>query len=354
MADWHVHAVMLPDGDTADDRWVTPTGWSEHPTPEADDLPGGFALPGLVDAHSHVSFGMGSAGPIPLDRGGAEEHRVHWASDGVALIRDVGGAPEVVMSLPPVPGRPSVVAAGRHLAPAGMYFEAVHRPVERDRLVETALSELTSGAAWVKLVADFTPASVRATSQQPAPEPTYELEVVRALVTAVHAAGGRVAAHVTTELVGALVDLGIDSVEHGTSLDEPSLAKMAQRGTAWTPTLCALLGSPPDATDERRSIVAQRRERMNHLLPTAIRLGIPVLTGSDVVGSIPREVQLLVECGLSPIDALRAATTTAQNFLAPDCQAAPAAVVTYQVDPREDPTVLTHPAAIVIGGLRVR
>jgi imidazolonepropionase-like amidohydrolase len=354
MTDWHLQAVMLPDGDAAEDRWFTSNTWSDCPTPDAEDLPGQFALPGLVDAHSHVSFGMGSDGPTPLDRDRAEEHRARWALDGVALIRDAGGAPEVVLSLPPVPGRPYVVAAGRHLAPDGMYFETVHRPVEADRLVETALSELAAGAAWVKLVADFTPATVRATSRQSAPEPTYELDVVRELVTAVHAAGGRVAAHVTTALVGALVGLGIDSVEHGTALDEPTLAEMARRGTAWTPTLCAVLAGPPDATDERRPLLAERRERMKHLLPNAIRLGIPVLTGTDVIGSIPREVELLIDCGLSPIDALRAATTTAQDFLARDSQGVPPAVVTYMADPREDPTVLAHPVAIVIGGVRVR
>ena len=130
MPGWHLYAVMLPEGDAADDRWLTSNGWSDGPTPEAEDLPGGFALLGLVDAHSHVSFGMGRDGPIPLDHAGAEEHRVHWASDGVALVRDVGGVPEVVLSLPSVPGRPYVVAAGCHLAPAGMYFEAVHRPVK--------------------------------------------------------------------------------------------------------------------------------------------------------------------------------------------------------------------------------
>jgi imidazolonepropionase-like amidohydrolase len=76
-----------------------------------------------------------------------------------------------------------------------------------------------------------------------------------------------------------------------------------------------------------------------------------VLTGSDVVGSLPREIALLVDCGLDPIDALRAATTTAVGFLGAD---APLAVVTYTEDPREDQAVLTAPAAVVIGGVRVR
>lgn len=85
-----------------------------------------------------------------------------------------------------------------------------------------------------------------------------------------------------------------------------------------------------------------------------MRLGVPVLTGSDVVGSVPREVALLAECGLDPTDALRAATTAALHFLGPDAADAPPSVVTYPQDPRNDPEVLARPAAIVMGGVRVR
>jgi imidazolonepropionase-like amidohydrolase len=126
---------------------------------------------------------------------------------------------------------------------------------------------------------------------------------------------------------------------------------MARRGTAWTPTLCATLSRQDDAPEDRRQLVGERRERFRELLPRAVLSGIPVLTGSDVVGSLPREIALLVDCGLDPIDALRAATTTAVGFLGAD---APLAVVTYTEDPREDQAVLTAPAAVVIGGVRVR
>ena len=81
-------------------------------------------------------------------------------------------------------------------------------------------------------------------------------------------------------------------------------------------------------------------------------LGVPVLTGSDLVGTIPREVALLVECGLDPTDALRAATTTAVDFLGTNAADAPPSVVTYDEDPRNDPEVLAHLA--VGGGVRVR
>ena len=86
----------------------------------------------------------------------------------------------------------------------------------------------------------------------------------------------------------------------------------------------------------------------------AVRLGVPVLTGSDVVGSVPREITRLVDCGLDPVDALRAATTTAMRFLGGDAADAPPSVVTFDADPRDDPLVLRRPAAIVIGGVRIR
>ena len=258
-----------------------------------------------------------------------------------------------MLRLPAAPGRPFVVAAGRHLAPAGFYFEAVHHPVEAPDLVRVALEEVAAGARWVKLVADFSSADSRAAGT-PVAEPTYDLDVVRDLVDATQAAGARIAAHVTTDLVADLVRLGIDSVEHGTALDESTLDEMARRGTAWTPTLCATLSLPDGAPDDRRQLVGERRDRFRELLPMAVRAGIPVLTGSDVVGSVSAEVALLVDCGLAPIDALRAATTTAVGFLGGDGAGAPPAVVTYEEDPRDDPTVLTAPAAVVIGGARVR
>lgn len=348
-----MRAVRLPDGDAVQDAWIEPDGWSNQPLDGAEELPGRFALDGLVDAHSHVSFGNGQNGPIPVDRGAAEAALERAASGGVTVMRDAGGDPDVVLRLPEVAGRPFMVAAGRHLAPRGMYYEAVHHPVEAPDLVRVALTELDAGARWVKLVADFTPAAARQRGES-APEPTYDLGLVRELVAAAHRAGGRVAAHVTTALVDELVDAGIDSVEHGTGLTADALDAMARHGTAWTPTLAAVLSISEAAPIERRRLVAERRARFEELLPVAVRLGVPILAGGDGAASIPREIALLVECGLDPIDALRAATVTARRFLLADLAAAPSSIVTYDEDPRHDPEVLERPAAVVTGGVRVR
>jgi len=354
MSSWHLSAVRLPDGTDVEDSWLSDSKWGREPVAGAQDLPGRFVLPAFVDGHSHVSFAASPDGPIPLDREQAEANLERYARDGVGMIRDAGGAPDVLLSLPRRAGRPFVMAAGRHLAPAGMYFEAVHDPVDPANVVAVALADVAAGAQWVKLVADFPPAHARAISPLALPEPAYELAVVRDLVTATHRAGARVAAHVTTALVADLVRLGIDSVEHGPALDEDTVAEMATRGTAWTPTLCAVLSTSPDAPEERRRRVAERRERYRALLPLAIRLGVPVLTGSDVVGSIPREIALLIECGVDPTAALRASTTAAVQFFGTDAARAPSALVTFATDPRDDPRVLAQPVAVVIGSVRVR
>ena len=67
---------------------------------------------------------------------------------------------------------------------------------------------------------------------------------------------GRVAAHVTTDAVTRLVRAGVDSVEHGTALEESTLRLMARAGTAWTPTLCAVLAVPGTASEAARRRVA--------------------------------------------------------------------------------------------------
>lgn len=187
--------------------------------------------------------------------------------------------------------------------------------------------------------------------------PTYELEAIAELVTAVHAAGARVAVHSTTGSVVDLVSVGVDSIEHGTSIDESALQLMAQTGAAWTPTLCAALSSPDDDLPaERRKQRAEYRDRLNTLLPAAIKLGVPVLTGSDSAGTVAREVMLLAKYGLAPSDALAAATTDAYQFLDDDAagKGTPVCLVTYDADPRADPAVLAEPRAVLINGRRVR
>jgi len=353
---WSVHALPLPDGEGPVDLWVDAGGrLVSEPVPAAERLPGRYVVPGLVDAHAHPAIGRADGGPVALGSAEARDVLAGWAASGVCLVRDAGSPGGLVLQLDLAAGMPYLQAAGRFLAPAGRYFPALlPEGVPEQQLTELALGELARGGRWVKLIADF-PAVVDGKPSGP-PAPTYPGEAIEAMVAAVHAAGGRVAAHVNTDLVTHLVRAGVDSIEHGTAMDEAALRLMAQTGAAWTPTLCAVVGLPGSAPEEAQRRAADYRERLRELLPLAGHLGVPVLAGTDTAGSLAREVALLAEHGLGPAAALEAATTTGYRFLGESFGAVgqPATLVTYQDDPREDLAVLSSPAAVIISGVRVR
>ena len=346
---WRLPNTVLPDGGE-DQLWISEGRLTRRPVDGAEPLPGRYVLPGLVDAHVHLTLADGGGMPVPAGREQRDEALAAARAGGVLLLRDAGGNPDLTLELARDPDS-GVLAAGRFLAPDGYYFPDLHDPVDAADLTAAAVAQIAAGAQWVKLVADFPYRLERGVP----PTASYPVEAVREMIAAVHAAGGRVAAHTMTDLVAELVEAGVDSVEHGTALDDGTLRAMAASGTAWTPTLSASITEHPGLPDRAIKIFRERRERLRHLLPLAHRLGVPVLTGTDVVGSITNEVAELVHCGVDPTDALRAATTTARTFLGRPALAdgAPADVVTYHDDPRTDPEVLTSPAAVVRAGRRV-
>lgn len=342
--------------ETPVDLWVDAAGCLvTEPVPDAERLPGRYVVPGLVDAHAHPAVGWAAGMPVALDKSETLNVLAAWAACGVCLVRDTGSAGGSVLQLDLVSGMPRVQAAGRFLAPAGRYFPALlPEAVPQERLTELAVGELARGGQWVKVIADFPPVADGMPSGPPGV--TYSHEAIKAMVVAVHAAGGRVAAHVTTDVVSELVRAGVDSIEHGTAIDESALQLMAQTGAAWTPTLCAVLGLPDTASEAARRRVAEHQQRLPELLPLAHRLGVPVLAGTDTAGTIAREVALLAEHGLEPSAALKAATTTGYRFLGEpfDQAGQPATLVTYESDPRDDLAILSLPQAILIDGIRLR
>ena len=173
---------------------------TSEPVPAAEQLPGRYVMPGLVDAHAHPTVGGAVGGPVALGGAEALDMLAAWAACGVCLVRDAGSPGGLVLQLDLAAGMPRLQAAGRFLAPAGRYFPALlPEGAPEQQLTELALGELARGGQWVKLIADF-PAIVGGMPSGP-PAPTYSGQAIEAMVAAVHAAGGRVAAHVKTDLI---------------------------------------------------------------------------------------------------------------------------------------------------------
>ena len=350
---WAFDGIELPFGNAPHQRWISESGSVHHrPVPDAEALPGRYLLAGLADAHAHPAVGPSPSGPVALDKAAALDTLRAWARSGITLVRDAGSPRGVTLELEREGQLPVLHAAGRFLAPPDRYFpQLLGDPVPGSDLVSCGLAELGRGATWVKVIADF-PDLAAGAGTGTGTEPTYPIELIAELTAAVHQAGGRVAAHTTTARAAELVAVGVDSIEHGTELDEAAIREMAARGTAWTPTLCgvlAALDNPGLPTEERR-YVEGARERLLALLPLAVSLGVPVLAGTDAEGSIPQEVALLARLGLQPAEALAAASTWPRQYLG---AAATSDIVTYHHDPRDDPDELTRPAAVIVGGTRL-
>jgi imidazolonepropionase-like amidohydrolase len=317
-------------------------------------LPGRFVLAGLVDAHVHLAMDFSGANRGPGDPDLVAENLRAQLHAGVIVARDVG-APVGVRVGGDHDDGPFVLAAGRFLAPDHGYLDGLYAAVEPADLIEAALAELrATGSGWVKLVFDFPEHFTGPPSFLDA-RPNYPPELMRGLCDAVHVAGGRVAAHVSGPGDASLaVAVGVDSLEHGHDVPIDDLVALGARGGAWTPTLGtvwrdALAHSPMAATFE-----AHYRDA----LAVACSAGVTVLAGTDANphGSIADEIALLASLGMTPTQAIAAASSEARAYLARPglIVGQPADVVTYHDDPRNDIDVLRHPAAIIRDGHRIR
>lgn len=344
MTTWVFEGTVLPAGDTGRVTF--------GPGTIGEVLPGRYGVPGLVDSHCHLTMAFTETGPAMLGEDFANQRLGELAVAGVSAVRDVGGNREVTLKLARTEdeSRPFVLAAGRFLAPSGRYLPQMYTPVPPEDLLAAVETEIADGATWLKLVGDFPEVGPDGPIRGSQVGPTYDLDVIEAMVDLAHARGARVAAHVTSDRVSDLIRLGIDSVEHGTSLTEQDLETLGARGGAWTPTLSAGLTPSPNETPEGAARRKARSELVASLLPLTERYGVRVLTGSDVVGTVAGEIDLLVKHGLSVEQALTAASTGAQDFLG---LTGAGNLVTYDADPREHPEVLAAPAAVVLNDRRV-
>jgi imidazolonepropionase-like amidohydrolase len=349
---WHLRGVALPGGGEPVDWWVADGRLSSRPVEGATELPGAWIAPGLVDAHAHLTFEARDR--LGLERGSPQLIAAHLAAQrkaGVLAVRDAGSLPGVELPARPAGGG-VVIACGPLLAPPDFFLAHLYEGVAPDDAVEWAQLRVQAGAEWVKVIADFP-----APGASPlAPRLGYRLDLLGAIVEAVHAEGGRVAAHVMGPIVHEVVGTAVDSIEHGNWATAEAVREMAHRGTAWTPTLTTVLGHVAPLAD-RVPAARELLERQGRTLALAAELGVTLLAGSDEEphGSLALEVAALAGHGVPAHAALAAATTGARRFLGLKglVDGAPADVVTYDSDPREDLAVLLEPTAVLCDGILV-
>lgn len=350
---YRLRGVLLPDGSAGEilvDRGVIADG----PLPGAETVAdGGWIVPGLVDAHCHV--GLGSAGPVDLDEADAQARTDRDA--GALLIRDCG-SPVDTSPLQAREDLPEIIRAGRHVARPKRYIPGLAAELDDPALLPDVVAEqAAAGDGWVKLVGDWIERSVGDLA------PLWPDDVLVDAISAAHAAGARVTAHVFgTDALPGLIRAGIDCIEHGTGLTDDLIAEMAARGTALVPTLINVDTFPGIADSAARYPAYAAHMRSLHatarsVVARAYEAGVPVYAGTDAGGGITHgriadEVVALHAAGIPAADALGAASWRSREWLRrPGLHVgAPADLVVYRSDPRADPATLREPALVMLRG----
>ncbi|MEZ0049278.1 imidazolonepropionase-like amidohydrolase [Mycobacterium sp. MAA66] len=358
----HVRGRALPDGEEVQ-WWIHDGVLSAEPIAGAGAsvatgeevvtvFDGGWIIPGLVDAHCHV--GLGPGGAVGLDEavGQAETER----DAGALLLRDAG-SPVDTRSFDDRDDLPRIIRAGRHLARPKRYTPGLPIDIEDESQLPHYVAEQARwGDGWVKLVGDWIDRSVGDLA------PLWSDDILKAAIDAAHANGARVTAHVFGEdALPGLIAAGIDCIEHGTGITDDVIDLMLAHGTALVPTLINIdnfpgiadqAGKYPTYAKHMRDLYASCPARVG----AAHEAGVPIYAGTDAGGMIAHgriadEVAALARVGLSPTEALGAASWDARKWLGrPGLRhGASADLVCYHDDPRV-PGVLNDPALVILRG----
>ena len=344
---------VLPDGEVRE-VYVVDGRVTLEPVPGAERAVDGWIVPGLVDAHCHL--GLDDDGAISDEA--TEQQAIEDRDAGALLIRDCGSAADTSW-IHEREDLPRLIRAGRHIARTKRYIRNYAHEVEPDELASYVAREAQRGDGWVKLVGDWI------SRDDGDLTPSFPPEAFAEAIRVAHEHGAKVTAHCFGhEVLGGLLEAGIDCIEHGTGLHADQVETMAERGVALVPTVMQLDKFPgyaaagrskfPDYAATMTDLFVRRRDTVM----AAYEAGVSLYAGSDGGGisrhgNLAGEVIAMTSIGLPAEYALGAASWRARAWLGWNAgldEGAPADFVVYDADPLQDLSVLLRPSCVVLRG----
>jgi imidazolonepropionase-like amidohydrolase len=356
---------------------------------EVVDLRDAFVMPGLIDAHVHLTFESDADARLrrvtedeadAALRGSVYARRTLEA--GFTSVRDLGGGPAVfalrdAIASGLIPG-PRMLVAGYAITPTGghadrtngyredlfdepdAYLGVADGPYEARKAVR---AQVKRGADVIKLTA--TGGVLSNTSA--GTDVQFKDDELEEIVSTAHMLGRKVAAHAHgAKGVNAALRAGVDSVEHGTFLDAASIELFRKTGAWYVPTVIAgktveerakIPGFYPPAVAEKARLVGpQILDALRRALAGGVKIAFGTDAGVFPHGENAREFQYMVEAGMTPMDALRAATVGSATLLGIDADAGTlevgkrADLIATRRNPLVDVTELVRVVFVMRGG----
>jgi len=328
-------------------------------------------LPGLIDAHVHLAWGAARPGqPLP----GTDEARLTLEA-GFTTVRNLGSTARADLALQhaieagEVPG-PRMLVAVSGIGPRGGVCAGVfagEATADTPEAARERVRELVdAGAGVIKVCAGG--GVLLAEAERDACE--CDAALLEAIVDEAHRLGCKVAAHAQgPAAIERASAAGVDSIEHGGLADGAVLTRLAERRTFLVPTLARIdvmiegaeqAGAPQAQLDS----LLHARELAYGSTAAAVKAGVRIALGTDASvlphGSNARELRALVEAGLSPLEALRAATIHAAELLGWTARVGAlepgllADAIAVQGNPLEDVGALERVVFVMKGGTVVK
>ena len=354
------------------------------------DLRADFVLPGLIDSHVHLTSESSPTSRLDgVTRSNADEAMIgagfarKTLMAGFTTVADLGASNEAIFALRNAVRRgdvvgPRIIAAGSSVSIHGGhgdingYREDVMHLLSPesvcsgpDDCMRAVRLQVRSGADIIKITATGGVLSNTAAglAQQ------FSDEELAAIVGAAHRMGRQVTAHAHgVDGINAFLRAGGDSIEHGTYLDEESIRLFRREGVYLVPTLLAgdfvarVASGPANfLTPAQTAKALEAGPKMLDMARRAhdggVRIAFGTDTGVSAHGDNAQEFSLLVRAGLTPLEAIQAATVSAAAHLRISNEAGriavgmPADIVAVQGDPLTDVTTLEHMAFVMKGGV---
>ncbi|MCC2613810.1 amidohydrolase family protein [Neorhizobium sp. Rsf11] len=297
---------------------------------EVIDTTGKTVTPGVIDTHMHVFH---EPQMLRLSEGAAAIWGANYAQSalraGVTTMRDLGAQSGAVFGLKKALNEgytvgPRYLVSGRAICMTGGHGWA-NLSAEADgedgvRLL--ARQQIKLGADVIKVMASGgagTPGELPTQAQ-------FSMQEIRAAVDVAHDAGKPVAAHaLATEGIIRAVEAGVDTIEHGVFLDDWAIELMLKKNVALCPTISVYPriinrgpagGEAPFVMEKSVSLLAPHFESLRKAVAAGVRIvfGTDATTLYNPVGDFSDEMDLMVKAGMSPVEVIRSATSTASDI----------------------------------------